>query len=110
RVNVDADATNDDPACVAFNPFGVGQSSQAARDYVIVPTGQDFNNEQVDVLATVGTDLFTLPAGAVKTVLSFEHRDEYAEFIPSLANQQGIVGSGTMQIPTSGSYYTDELA
>ncbi len=110
RVNVDADATNDDPACVAFNPFGVGQSSQAARDYVIVPTGQDFNNEQVDVLATVGTDLFTVPAGAVKTVLSFEHRDEYAEFIPSLANQQGIVGSGTMQIPTSGSYYTDELA
>src|SRR5690606_17457006 len=110
RVNMDADPDNDDPDCVAFNPFGVGQSSPAARSYVLVPTGQDYHNRQVDILATVGTDLFALPAGTVKTVLSYEHRDEYAEFIPSLANQQGIVGTGTMPVPTPGSYYTDEFA
>lgn len=110
RVNTDADPNNDDPACVAFNPFGFNQSSQAARDYVIVPTGQDYNNEQIDFLATIGTTLFTLPSGEVKTVLSYEHRDESAEFIPSLANQQGLVGTGTMQMPTSGGYNTDEIA
>jgi len=110
RVNIDSDPANDDPDCVAFNPFGFGQSSQAARDFVVVPTGEEFNNEQIDVLATVGTTLFTLPTGEVKTALTYEHRDENAAFIPSIADQLGLVGTGTTVDPTSGNFNTDEIA
>lgn len=108
-VNADADPTNNDPSCVAFNPFGRGNSSQAARDYVIVPVGQDYVNEQIDILATIGTTLFTLPTGDVQAVLTYEHRDEQASFTPFIANQLGLIGAGEPQLPESGGYNTDEV-
>ena len=109
-INADADPTNDDPACAAFNPFGVGNVSDAARDYVTGLSGQNYVNEQIDILATIGTTLFTLPTGDVSTVLTYEHRDESASFTPFLNNQLGILAGGAPTDPTSGSYNTDEVA
>lgn len=109
-INADADPLNDDPACAPLNPFGYNNASQAARDYVSVRTGENFVNEQIDFLATIGTSLFALPAGGVDLVLAYEHRDEEAKFTPFDANQLGLTGNGTMQIPTSGSYNTDEIS
>lgn len=109
-INADADPSNDDSACVAFNPFGLGNASQAARDYVGVQTGQDYVNQQVDFLATIGTSLFEMPSGDVEVVLAYEHRDEEADFRPFHANQLGLTGTGTKQIPESGRYNTDEYA
>lgn len=109
-VNADAVTTNDDPACAPLNPFGAGNISPEASRYVSVRSGNEFANEQVDLLATVGTQLFSLPAGAVDVVLAYEHRREEATFTPFLANQQGLVGTGAVQAETSGKYNTNEYS
>jgi len=109
-VNADADLTNDDPSCAPLNPFGAGNISQAASEYVSVMTGNDYENTQIDFLATIGTELFELPAGAVDAVFAYEHRREEASFTPLMANQLGLTGTGTLEVPTSGEYNTNEVS
>lgn len=109
-INIDGNPANDDPDCAPLNPFGSGNVSQAAKDYVSVMAGSDYKNTQLDILATIGTELFTMPAGPVDVVLAYEHRAEEADFIPLEANQLGLVGTGTTVIPSSGSYDTNELS
>ncbi len=109
-INADDDPANDDPACAPVNPFGPGNISAEASEYVSVLSGQSFENEQIDFLATIGTDLFELPAGAVDAVFAYEHRREEASFIPFEANQLGLVGTGTEEEATSGKYNTNELS
>jgi outer membrane receptor protein involved in Fe transport len=109
-INADASAANDDPACAPINPFGAGNVSQAARDYINAQIGQDYVNEQYDLLATLGGSLFRLPGGDVKFSAAYEHRDEQAAFTPFAASQAGSTGVGTPVLPASGSYNTDELS
>ncbi|MXO66170.1 TonB-dependent receptor domain-containing protein [Altericroceibacterium endophyticum] len=109
-INADADAGNDDPSCAPINPFGYGNVSDAAKQYVSVRAGMDYVNEQVDFLATLGGDVVQLPAGMAKFSLAYEHRDEQATFTPFKANQQGLFGGGTMEQETSGGYNTDEIS
>lgn len=109
-INIDGDPTNDDPGCAPINPFGFGNISDAARNYSSVMAGTDYLNEQVDVLATLGTSLFSLPGGEVETVFAYEHRDESAEFTPMLANRQGLIGTGTPERRQTGEYDTNELS
>jgi len=109
-INADADPTNDDPACVPINPFGQGNVTQEARNYVNRLVGQDYLNKQDDYLATLGGDLFSLPAGKVKFSVAYEHRVEEAKFVPLDANQRGLVGSQVPVVATRGKYNTDELS
>ncbi len=109
-INVDGDPTNDDPACAPINPFGPGNISPEASAYVSVLSGQRYTNDQFDFLATLGTNLFALPAGDVKSVIAYEHRYEKSDFTPYVANRQGLVGQGVMEVPQSGSYHTDEFS
>ena len=109
-INVDGDASNDDPACAPLNPFGFGNISDAAREYVSVRTGEDFTNEQLNILATIGSTLFDLPAGPVDYSLAYEHRAEEAEFTPLEANRLGLVGTGDTVEPESGDYETHEFS
>lgn len=109
-INVDADPVNDDPACSPINPFGIGNISQAARNYVSARFGQDFDNEQRDYLATLGGTAFALPAGEVKFSLAYEHREEEATFTPTEASRLGL---GRLGVPTSaqsGEYDTNEFS
>ena len=108
--SADANAANDDPACAPINPFGNGNVSQAARDYVNAELGQDFTNDQYDLLATLGGTLFVLPGGDLGFSLAYEHRDEHADFVPLPANQQGLTGTGSVTLPQSGGYNTDEFS
>ena len=109
-INADANAANDDPNCAPINPFGNGNVSQAARLYATTPIGQDYLNTQDDFLATLGGDLFNLPAGAVKFSAAYEHREEKAKFVPLTANQRGLVGSQVPTVATGGQYNTDEFS
>ncbi|MEH6488947.1 TonB-dependent receptor domain-containing protein [Hyphomonas oceanitis] len=109
-INADADATNDDPSCAPLNPFGAGNISEAASQYVSVMSGQDYENTQFDFLATIGTEVYQLPAGAIDMVLAYETRREEASFTPLEANQLGLIGTGTLEVPTSGDYDTNEFS
>lgn len=109
-INADADATNDDPNCAPLNPFGAGNISEDASQYVSVMSGQDYKNTQFDFLATIGTEIYQLPAGAIDMVLAYETRSEDARFTPLSANQLGLIGTGTLEVPTSGDYSTNEFS
>lgn len=108
-INADAIAANDDAACTPINPFGAGNVSAAAQDYISARSGSAYRNEQVNVLATVSGGFVTLPAGEAKFAASYEHRDERVAFTPFAANQAGILDTGLVE-PTSGKYNTDEVS
>lgn len=107
-VNADADPTNNDAACAPLNPFGVGNASFEARNYVTTPIGEEFLNTQDDYLATLGGELFDLPAGPAQFSVAFERREESAKFTPSEAEQRGLTGSGVATVAQSASYNTNE--
>lgn len=109
-VNVDAVTSNDDLACVALNIFGQGNVSAEARDYVTTASGQNYHNSQDGILATLGGDLFALPAGAAKFSLAYEYRKETARFDPFAADQAGILGSKVAVVATSGRFETNEVS
>lgn len=109
-INADASTTNDDAACVPINIFGTGTITDEMRAYVAVPVGERFENTQDDILATIGGEMFTLPAGAASFSLAYEYRREKAEFNPFDANQRGLTGSGTPTRATSGAYNTNEFS
>jgi iron complex outermembrane receptor protein len=109
-INADAITSNDDAACAPLNPFGVGNISSAARNYVTLETGQRYYNTQDDFLATIGGDAFNLPAGAVKFSAAYEYRREEAKFTPYAAAQAGLVDSGVPSLSTHGQYHTNEFS
>lgn len=109
-INADATTANDDPNCAPINPFGVGNVSPEARAYSTIRAGEEYLNTQGDFLATLGGDLFNLPAGAVQFSAAYEHRSEKAKFSPYAANRLGLIGSQVGTAATSGSYNTDELS
>lgn len=109
-VNANASTADDDAACVPINPFGVGNVTQDARLYATALTGEDYLNTQDDYLATLGGDLFELPAGAVKFSVAYEHRREEAKFTPFAADQQGILGSQVPTFATKAAFNTDEFS
>lgn len=62
------------PGCVPLNPFGAGNSSPAARDYV---AGLEFTKNDIkrhDVAFNVGGQVFDLPAGPVAFAAGLEYR------------------------------------
>jgi len=109
-INADALTTNDDPNCAPINPFGEGNVSEAARNYISARTGQDFLNKQTDLLATLGGDIFELPGGMVKFSAAYEHRAESVKFRPLDATRLGLTGLGTSVPNQSGKYNTDEFS
>lgn len=78
RVNADATAANDDPACVPLDPFGFAQGStfQAAKNYV---TGKGFQTNVTTehvVAANVAGSLFNLPYGPLGVAFGAEYRND----------------------------------
>lgn len=109
-INADANPANDDAACAPINPFGNGNVSDAARQYVGLLTGTDYTNKQTDALFTLGGSMFTLPAGDVAFSVAYEHRDERVNFMPLEPNRLGLFGVGGAEVPQSGKYNTDEFS
>ena len=109
-VNADAITTNDDPACAPINPFGEGNVSDAARNYVDVLAGLDYTNDQTDILATLDGPLFALPAGDLKFALAYEHRREKVDFKPLESNRLGLFNAGVPEVAQSGKYNTNEFS
>ncbi|MCL1138583.1 TonB-dependent receptor domain-containing protein [Shewanella pneumatophori] len=65
--------------CVAYNPFGMGQASAEARDWVSADVTREDKITQQVIGGTLGTDseeLFELQGGAIAMVVGFEYREE----------------------------------
>ena len=99
-----------DPSCAPINPFGANTATAGAGTYVSVPVGYQYNNYQDDFLATLGGNLFALPAGQVKFSVAYEHRVESQQFNPAPADLLGLVGSGVPTAATSGRFNTNEYS
>jgi iron complex outermembrane receptor protein len=109
-INADAITTNDDAACAPMNPFGQGNETLAARNYASVLTGSKYHNIQDDFLAVFGGDLITLPAGAAKFSVAYEHREEKTEYRPSDADLRGLASLSTPPTNRDAGYKTDEYS
>lgn len=102
--------------CSPLNPFGVGQASRAATDYITASTSQTQLNAQFDIIANVQSKIATLPAGDIRYVLGYEHRREGFDFNPGAFEQGQDIGNGQYApygalipvMPTSGAYHTHE--
>ena len=76
RINADASAANDDPACAPFNAFGRNRFSDAARAYVTPHGFQTTAIRENVAAANAQGDLFSLPAGAVQLAGGVEWRNQ----------------------------------
>ncbi|WP_338590504.1 TonB-dependent receptor [Shewanella khirikhana] len=68
--------------CVAYNPFGMGQASEAARDFISADvTRNDKITQQVigATLATDSSELFELQGGPIDLVVGWEYREETSQ-------------------------------
>jgi outer membrane receptor protein involved in Fe transport len=75
-VNADANPANDDPACRPLNPFGRGNASPEAIDYV-TGTQRILGKDKLDAIAVeIEGDLFQLPAGPLAVAFGAEARWE----------------------------------
>ncbi|MEO6151769.1 MAG: TonB-dependent receptor [Croceibacterium sp.] len=97
-VNTDPITTNDDPACVAFNPFGK-QSSAAARAYVVGTAVQTTDTTENDVAANLRGDLFKLPYGEIAVAVGAEYRSvNLAGTADPLSQQLAFFGLNASQL------------
>jgi outer membrane receptor protein involved in Fe transport len=68
--------------CAPLNPFGLNQSSQAARDYVTGVSQPEAVNEQAVFTASISGPVASLPGGDLAFALGYEHRYESQKFDP----------------------------
>jgi outer membrane receptor protein involved in Fe transport len=115
-INVDASATNDDPACRPLNLLGVGVSDPAAIKYILGNPYRDQVLEQTVVGANVSFEPFATWAGDVSVAVGAEYRKEQIDgFVPEefqpLFNADGTTTSrwsvGNFR-PSKGSYDVKE--
>ena len=78
RVNSDASAANDDPACVPLNPFGYAQGATfaAAADYITEDGFQENKTTEHVIAANVTGTAFELPAGPLGVAVGVEYRSD----------------------------------
>ena len=99
-----------DPACSPLNPFGNTPVSAAAQSYASGLFGLTQFEKEDDLLATLGGPLLDLPAGALQTNLTYEHRADKANYDPLEDTALGLGPSGAPTPQTSGQYTSNELS
>lgn len=76
RVNIDSDPGNDDPACVPYNPMGIGVNSAAAIDYVTETGWANILLDQEVIAVAARGEPFSTWADPVSVAFGIEHRSE----------------------------------
>ncbi|RJF90617.1 TonB-dependent receptor domain-containing protein [Sphingomonas cavernae] len=83
-INVNASATDDDPACRPLNLLGIGVADPAAVDYVLGDPFRDQTLEQTVVGANLSLTPFATWAGDVSVAIGAEYRKEkISGFVPT---------------------------
>ena len=87
RVNTDAVTTNDDPACVPYNPFGIGVNDAKVVSYINgVSYRYETLKQNVGAVSMSG-EPFELWAGPVSIAFGAEHRTESVAGIASARDE-----------------------
>jgi len=96
RINVDAITTNDDPNCVALNPFGYANQSNfdAAKAYVTANAFQTNVTTEHVVAANVTGSLVELPAGKLGVAIGGEYRSDEVNGSTDALSQAGRFFTG----------------
>ena len=98
----------DSNTCAPFNPFGSGVATRAAVAYVTSLAEATSKLTQRVFNAFMRGDLFTLPAGPVKTAVGYETRHDSADFEPDQFFVQAA-GFNPPVVPVSGDFTTNEV-
>ncbi|HWM29752.1 MAG TPA: TonB-dependent receptor [Woeseiaceae bacterium] len=103
--------TPGDGSCVPGNPFGRGNFSTAAQDFIapFAAFNDEITQKVLSVIVTGDSERwFTLPAGAIGLAAGVEYREEESESIPDAFEQAGFYfNSQTSAI--SGEYSVTEF-
>ena len=94
-VNVDANAANDDAACVPLNRLGVGVANPAGIDYAFGDPYREQRLEQTVVGANLALTPFATWAGDVSIALGGEYREEKIRGSVPMEFQPVINANGT---------------
>ena len=97
-------------ACVPFNPFGFGNSSAAAQDYISGDVTREDSISQEVFGGFVGFDTeeaFSLPGGPIAMVLGFETREEKSRTITDEFTKAGFFTNAATP-DADGGYDVDE--
>ncbi|GFE80050.1 TonB-dependent receptor [Steroidobacter agaridevorans] len=86
-VNADANPANDDPACVPYNPFGIGVNSQAVIDYITETGWADQELTQDVVAISASGQPFSSWAGPISLAFGAEHRREEVDGVASVLDE-----------------------
>ena len=120
-INVDANANNNDPACVPLNRLGLGVADPAAIDYVLGDPRRDQVLEQTVAGVNFSATPFATWAGDVSVAVGAEYRKEKVRgFVPDefrpvpIVDANGNVTGATNRwsvgnyLPSFGSYDVKE--
>jgi iron complex outermembrane receptor protein len=92
------------PSCVGVNPFGAGNISQEAADFIRLNFGDSQVFERNMASAIINGTLFDLPAGGVGFALGTEFRKDQTDYTPDVSKQSGDILGFNAQQPISGDY------
>ena len=110
RVNADADAANNDPACVPYNVFGIGVNSSAVADYLTGSGVADFRDEKYtqDVVAgSMNGEPFSTWAGPVSVAFGIEHRRDHVSGVNDPISQASDWFIGNYKVFTASNNVTE---
>jgi outer membrane receptor protein involved in Fe transport len=98
--------------CHPLNPFGQGNISQAAKDYILQDTTSVAKIEQVAFTGALTGDSsawFSLPAGAIGVAVGYEHREDKAFFEADELVSSGITFYNALPLFEPPTQKVDEL-
>ncbi|MGQ0836409.1 MAG: TonB-dependent receptor plug domain-containing protein [Gammaproteobacteria bacterium] len=111
RANVDADAANDDPTCVPYNPFQPGGVTQDALDYIQTPGFQTGSTTESIASGAITGDLgpygvrFPWANDGLGVALGAEYRREEAELrVDAAFATNDLSGQGRATLPIAGAF------
>jgi iron complex outermembrane recepter protein len=116
RVNADADTSNDDPACVPYNPFQIGGVTPEQLAYLQIPGLSEGSTTEQILSGSISADLtrygIALPTATDGLGIAFgaEYRSEESE-LRTDANFQSndLAGQGAPTLDTFGSFDVSEV-
>ncbi|WP_444996240.1 TonB-dependent receptor domain-containing protein [Aliikangiella sp. IMCC44359] len=97
-------ATFNADQCMPYNPFGFGNASQAARDFVSTDVASDdeIGQEYFGIHFTFDTGEFlNLPGGPIGVALGYEYREEYSGETTDAITKSGITNDEGLGTPNS---------